>query len=221
LLNPTGQIKQAAPFFLFCYWAYTGSMDMQVKSETPKQADIPLLGNLYIIATIFVVIGFGLLLAYFKKSTAGALLTSIFTVSFTLLFSPIFEKFWFNVFITNFQGKAPNPTDPTRFMQYSLGGQNIYLDYYNLRIALANSISQLVVVLGLFGRLNPAQIILNSLSFNFLWNLNHFLCAFLVTYSPDSRFFDDYQISNVYLFGATYGIVVSFIIKAPLTSLIP
>jgi hypothetical protein len=125
------------------------------------------------------------------------------------------------VFITNFQGKTPNPTDPTRFIQYSLGGLSVYLDYYNLRIALANSISQLVVVLGLFGKLNIAQVILNSLLFNFLWNLNHFLCAFLVTISPDNRLFDDYQISNVYLFAATYGIVVSFIIKAPSTSLTP
>jgi hypothetical protein len=74
-----------------------------------------------------------------------------------------------------------------------------------------------VVLLGLLGRLNPAQVILNSLFFNFLWTLNHLLCAFLVTNSPDSRIADDYQITSVYLFAATYGIVMSRILRSPPT----
>jgi hypothetical protein len=174
-----------------------------------------ILGNLYILATIFVVIGFGLLLSYFKKATYSALFMSIFTVSFTIILSPILSKFWFNIFITNFQGKALTPSDPTRFLQYSLGGIPIYLDFYNLRIALANSISQLVACLALYGKLNAGQIIVNSIGFNFFWNLNYFLCSFLVMNSPDSRFFDDYQISNVYLFAASYGIISSLLLNNP------
>lgn len=141
----------------------------------------------------------------------------IYTVSITVLISPILEKFWFNVFITNFQGTANLATDPSRLYQYSLGGLHVYLDYYNLRIALANAISQLVVILALFGKLNAIQIVINSIGFNFLWNLNHFLCAYLASISPDNRFFDDYQISNVYLFAACYGIAVSFILRNPKT----
>lgn len=176
------------------------------------------LGNLYIMASIFVVIGFGLLLSYLKRATFSALFTSIVTVSLTVIVSPIFEKFWFNIFITNFDGASPTPNDPSRFLQYSLGGQNIYIDFYNLRIVMANAISQLVTALALFGRLNPAQIILNSFGFNFCWNLNYFLCAFLATDSPDSRFMDDYQINSIYLFAACYGIIASLILKQPATS---
>lgn len=182
---------------------------------SPTPSTQTLLGNLYLLSSIFVVIGFGLLLAYFKKATTSALLTVLFTVSFTILISPICEKFWFNIFITDFNGAQPTATDPARFLEYSLGGINIYLDFYNLRIALANSIAQMVVLLAIFGRLNPAQLIVNSLVYNLLWNLNYFLCAFLVMDSPDSRIADDYQITTVYLFAATYGLIVSFLLPAP------
>jgi hypothetical protein len=71
------------------------------------------------------------------------------------------------------------------------------------------------MTLGLFGRLNPPQLIVSSFLFNFAWNFNHFLCVHLQQINPDNRLFDDYQISNVYLFAAVFGIVVSLIIKRP------
>lgn len=155
---------------------YTSGLkgDLSTKFQTQT-----LFGSLYVIDTIFVVIGFGLLFSYFNKSTTIGLFTSIFIVSFTVLSSPIFSKFWFNVFFTNFNGQQLDTTKTSRFYYSSLGGLNIYLDYYNLRIALANSISQLVVYLALFGRLNIFQVIFNTLLFNFAWNFNHFLCAYL------------------------------------------
>jgi hypothetical protein len=188
---------------------------------TGSQNTQTVLGNLFVLTAIFVVIGFGLLLSYFKRATFSALFVSIFTVSLTAIVSPILQKLWFNIFITNFQGAAPALTDPSRFMQYSLGGSTIYLDYYNLKIMLANSIAQLVTILALFGRLNPAQIIVNSVGFNFCWNLNYFLCALLATNSPDLRIYDDYQINCVYLFAACYGLIASLLIRQPTTPLTP
>lgn len=174
-----------------------------------------LLGDLYIVSTIFVVLGFGLLLTYFKKTTASALFTVLFIVSYTAILSPILEKFWFDVFITNFQGAAPTASDPSRLYKYSLGGLFVYLDFFNLRIMLANCIGQLVVILGLMGRLSLSQVVLHSTLFNFFWNLNHFLCLLLSINSPDNRFFDDYQITSVYLFSATYGLVLIALLKSP------
>ncbi len=172
---------------------------------------------MYVVSTIFVVLGFGLLLAYFKKATGSALFTVLFIVSYTAILSPILQKFWFNIFITNFQGAAPTATDPARLYKYSMGGLEVYLDFYNLRIALANAIGQLVVLLGVFGRLSMPQVVIHSTLFNLCWNLNHFLCVLLANNSPDSRFFDDYQISSVYLFSASYGLILSLILKAPKT----
>jgi hypothetical protein len=208
------------------YWVYGWAGEIRNASTpnypttglttTPRAQTI--LGGLFIVDAIFVVIGFGLLLAYFKRATVMAIATSISVVSATVILSPIFQKFWFNVFITNFRGSTITTADPTRMYQYSLGGLWVYLDYYNLRIALANAIAQLVVILGVFGRLNATQLVFHSILFNFAWNLNHFLNVLLVRNSPDLRFFDDYQISNVYLFAATYGIVLSFFVRSPPTA---
>ena len=187
-------------------------------TSTSKTQTQSILGNLYIIDTIFVVIGFGLLFAYFKKTTFTALFIPLFITSLTAILSPIFQKFWFNVFITNFSGMANVSTGTDRFYQYSLGGLSVYLDYYNLRIALANVISQLVVFLAVFGRVSYGQIIMHSFGFNFVWNLNHFLCVLLAGTSPDSRLFDDYQISNVYLFAACYGLLVALLLNKPPTA---
>jgi hypothetical protein len=69
-------------------------------------------GNIFILSAIFTVIGFGLLLTYFSSATATGLFTSFFIVSFTVIVAPILQKFWFNVFITSFNGSSPASTDP-------------------------------------------------------------------------------------------------------------
>jgi hypothetical protein len=96
-----------------------------------------------------------------------------------------------------------------------MGGSNIFLDFNNLKYALLNSISQLTVMLGLYGRLTPMQIVIQSILYNFLWNLNFFLNILAKNSSPDTRLFDDYQIANVYLFAGAYGLIVSFLLKKP------
>jgi hypothetical protein len=96
-----------------------------------------------------------------------------------------------------------------------MGGTSIYLDFNNLRYTLLNSISQLTVMLGLYGRLSPMQLLLQSILYNLLWNLNFFLNILLKNSSPDTRLYDDYQIANVYLFAGAYGLIVSFLLKKP------
>lgn len=180
-----------------------------------------LLGDLLILGLVFVVIGFGLLLSYYKRASFLAIFASIFTVSLTIIISPILQKFWFNVFITDFQGTAPTPSDPTRLLQYSLGGTAIYVDYYSLRISVANAIAQLVALLALFGKMNTGQIIINCVGFNIFWTLTYFLCALLAKVSPDVRIYDDYQINCVYLFAGCYGLVAGQFLKRPEPSRTP
>lgn len=163
-------------------WVYGwGSENTLVTNSTlpVNVASQTIYGNLFILSAVFTVIGFGLLFVYFRNSTVSALFTSIFIVSFTILMSPIFQKFWFNIFITDFHGYTPNDTSPDRFYINSISGQSIPINLFSLKIALACAIAQLVMVLGLFGRLNPFQIALGSILFNFAWNLNHFLCVLL------------------------------------------
>lgn len=84
-----------------------------------------------------------------------------------------------------------------------------------MKVTMANCISQLVVYLAIFGKLTIPQIVINTLFYNILWNLNYFLCALLQINSPDTRIFDDYQISHVYLFASSYSLVLSLILKKP------
>jgi len=79
-------------------------------------------GSLQVLALVFAVIGFGLLFSHFKKNTFTAAFIPLFIVSFTTVLSPIFQKFWFNVFFTDFRGSLPTSLDPTRLYQLSLGG---------------------------------------------------------------------------------------------------
>ena len=94
-----------------------------------------------------------------------------------------------------------------RFLLYSLSKKHAILDFYNLRISMANAISQLSCYLIVYGKLNCGQIVLNTIIYNVAWNFNHFLCIAMLKESPDLRIFDDYQISNVYLFAGAYGII--------------
>lgn len=130
----------------------------------------------------------------------------------TVICSPFVSKFWFNVFISDFKGTTFKTTDPIRFLLQSFGDFSVLLDFYNLKVAFANCISQLVMLMGVFGRLNVAQVVLNTIVYNISWNLCHFLCAKLVTVGPDTRIFDDYQISNVYLFASCYALTVSLLL---------
>ena len=96
-----------------------------------------------------------------------------------------------------------------------MGNTNILLDFYNLKIALLNSISQLVVMLGLFGKLSGIQIVLLSFFYNFGWTLNFFALVNILNKSSDSRFFDDYQIASVYLFASLFGLFGTLVLKKP------
>lgn len=199
------------------FWVYGWAGEIKLTQATTQPNNFTsqgIYGKLLILGGVFTVIGFGLLLAYYKHMGAVALLISLFVVSFTVITSPLVSKFWYNVFITDFQGTTiTSDNSPKRFYQQSFSSMTIFLDLYNLKVAFANSISQLVVLLGVFGRLNIIQVVLNTILYNVAWNLLHFLCVLVQYNGPDSRVYDDYQIANVYLFAACYALVVSFFLK--------
>ncbi len=56
----------------------------------------------YWITLIFTIIGFGCLYAANSKTTLSGFFISFFIVGFTTIFSPVMQKFWFNVFSYSF-----------------------------------------------------------------------------------------------------------------------
>jgi hypothetical protein len=204
-----------ALFAAFWVYGWAGEIALvQITTQPNNVTSQVIYGKLLILSGVFTVIGFGLLLAYFKQMGAVALLLSLFVVSFTIITSPLVSKFWFNVFLSDFIGKTFTTDNPDRFFLQSFGGLTIFLDLYNLKVAFANCISQLVMLLGVFGRVSMAQVVFNTILYNITWNLCHFLCALLQTNGPDTRIFDDYQISNVYLFAACYSLAVALLLPS-------
>ena len=177
----------------------------------------PIFVSIFVLTCLFSILGFGLLFMYFKKMTESAMFTSLFVVSMSMLLSPMFEKFWYNAFIAGFSGSSGSGTSDYFFNQ-SLGGHLIYFDFYNMKISLLCAISQLVVMLAIYGRLSLIQIITFSFVYNIFWSLNYFALVNVQSKSPDApdhRFYDDNSISSVYLYAACYGVFSFIFIKKP------
>jgi TM2 domain-containing membrane protein YozV len=112
------------------FWVYGFGSEIRYANEAENkitglgttQQKQTLFGNLQVLASVFAIIGFGLLFSHFKKNTFTAVFTPLFIVSFTTIISPIFQKFWFNVFFTDFKGTVNPSFDPTRLYQLSLSG---------------------------------------------------------------------------------------------------
>ena len=201
-------------FLAFFIYAWASEMQLVTGTTSPINYASQEIWFFYLaFCTLFIVAGFGSIFTYFRYSTATAFLIPLYTVATSLIVSPVFSKFWFNVFITDFKGTEVNDGGPTRFHQISFSGLDFEVDLYNLKIALANAIAQLVVYLYIFGRINSIQMFVHSFFFNFLWNFNYFLCINLHFGSPDERIFDDYMTNVVYLFGAAYGLVAGLLTR--------
>lgn len=200
------------------FWIYGWASEYHVVSSDSLPVNTttqPLYAGLLILTAIFTVIGFGLLLMYFKKTSESAIFSSLFIVSFTIIISPIFHKYWYNVLITDFSGTIIKNNDTHYLLNQSMGGTNILLDLYNIKFSLITSISQLVVLLALLNKLSPIQLVAFSFLYNFTWSLNHYLLFNIQNKSPELRLFDDYSISSVYLFAAGFGFVTMLLLKKP------
>ena len=202
----------------FLLWIYGfGSEYRLVTSSTfpVNTGTQSIFSSLLTITAMFAVIGFGMLFIYFKKMTESALFSSLFIVSFTMLFSPVLQKFWYNVFVGDFTGATTTLYAYDYFLSKSMEGQLIYLDLYNIKFGLICAISQLVVLLAIYGRMSMIQLATFSSLFNIGWSLNHYALLNVQSKAPDLRFFDDCQISSVYLFGAVFGVFVFIFMKRP------
>jgi hypothetical protein len=53
-------------------------------------------------------VGLGLMLSYFGRGTALGLGTAIFAIALNIQLSPLLQKYWFNVFVGNFNQTTPS-----------------------------------------------------------------------------------------------------------------
>jgi hypothetical protein len=212
-------------FGLLFVYGFEGYLLNELTSWGATVYDIPILstyfGNVfYWITLIFTIIGFGCLYAANSKTTLTGFFISFFVVGFTTIFSPVMQKFWFNVFSFIFSPagtiNATTGNSQSDFWHY-LSGSDVWISFYVMRISLLNAVSQLVVFYGLYQKFNIAQIFFFSLFYQVLWTLNFHLNVQLSVSQPDptKRFFDDYAINQVFLFASVFSIVVCLLNKKP------
>lgn len=168
-------------------------------------------------STLFTLVGFGLLLSAYSKTKLSGLGITLFILSFNYLLGPLFHQLWFNAFISWLTGDvnliAPNASE------YWLRGSQSAVTPSDLTFRLSNlcSVSFLIGVTGMIGRISLSGIFIMQILFNFLWYLNLNLNVLMSQQrNPKSLvYFDDYGTYIVYLFGAVVGIVVCLLNATP------
>lgn len=158
---------------------------------------------------IFVVIGFGLFLGYYIENLFTSFFTVLYVVSITVILSPLLQKLWLNIFLNGFNGGLSSSVASYAVLFSSNNPSNVSVNYSNLKLSICCAISQLLLYVAVIGRMQVYKTILISFFFIFCWNLNYALCINLLKMSPDARFFDDYSISMVYVFGGCVTLLVA------------
>lgn len=169
----------------------------------------------YIFTHVLAILGFGLLLVYFKFAIQQTIVIGLLVCFVNLLMGPMLQQFWYNVFTFGFdsQYQQPNPhTDrglPLNFDSASEHINNVTLGFS--RISTFCSISLLVALTSVIGRIGILNTFITTVIFNIGFNLSYYL-NFNIYYrsSPAGQLFimDDLQGSRVFAFGAGFGLAL-------------
>lgn len=131
-------------------------------------------------------------------------------VSITVLLSPLLQKLWLNIFLNGFNNGLNNTSPGYQVLFVSNNLTNVSVNYSNIKLSICCAISQLLIYVAVIGRMQIYKTIVVSFLYVVFWNLNYFLCVAMLKLSADSRFFDDYSISMVYVFGGFVALLASF-----------
>lgn len=169
----------------------------------------PLVGATLFMACLFTVIGFGLFLGYYIENLFTSFFTVLYVVSVTVILSPLLQKLWLNIFLNGFNGGLGTSVASYAVLFGSNNSSNVSVNYSSLKLSICCAISQLLLYIAVNGRMQVYKTILVSFFFILCWNINYALCIYVLKMSPDSRFFDDYSISMVYVFGGCVTLLVA------------
>lgn len=126
---------------------------------------------------------------------------------------PLLQQFWFNVFIGGFYANHGIPTDSIYPLIRDTATQdikNITLSF--VRISTYTSISLLVALTAVIGKIGLLNTFLSSIVFNIGWNLSYYLnyMLYFKQNGNEATFYimDDFQGSRVFMFGAGFGLAL-------------
>jgi hypothetical protein len=171
---------------------------------------------------VFMVVGFGMLLNVYRFGTWLGSGTAIMVAAICILLSPLLQKFWFSVFVTGFNSRNVEMNASTTLQRYwqIYTTNNVHVTYLMIRTSLLSSISIMVVMTSLVGRINIYQLIKFTSLYQVFWPLNYYLLIWFLAIKNDFNsntlnpfFFDMFGTTYVYLFAVCYGLPFLFILR--------
>lgn len=165
----------------------------------------------YILTNTLAVLGFGLLLVHYRFSIKQTIIVALVVCAVNVQMGPLVQQFWYNVFIAGFNKGFTSTTAFTLTLDTAtVDVKNITLGF--VRISTFTSISLLVALSGVIGRIGAVNTLIASIIFNVGFNLNYYL-NYLIYYSAgtSSKTFyimDDFRGSRVFMFGAGFGLAL-------------
>ena len=118
-------------------------------------------------------VGLGLMLSFFGKGQALGLGTAIFAIALNIQLSPLLQKFWFNVFVGNFN-RVVAGTSSDAEIQFQ-DSNSVFMSVIYQRNAMAMTISYLLSCLATIGRKGLFEIFISLLAFNIMWPIPYYV----------------------------------------------
>jgi hypothetical protein len=152
----------------------------QAENVNPPDMNTNFVGDPYslVLMFIFTLVGFGLLLNVYKYGTWLGTGSAIIVVAMSIVLGPLLQKFWFCVFISSFKDVVSSSTITSNTVGHIIsqyGDFHVKVTFLSLRTSLLTSISVLVVMTALVGRVTLFQLIKFTSLFHLFWPLNYYL----------------------------------------------
>lgn len=137
----------------------------------------------YILTNALAVLGFGLLLIYFRFAIKQTIIVALIVCAVNCQMGPLLQQFWYNVFVQGFYKSLSYTAATFPYKMIVDSGlqdvKNITLGF--VRISTYCSISLLVALSGVIGKIGMVNTLLAAITFNIGFNLNYYL-NFLIYY---------------------------------------
>jgi hypothetical protein len=158
-------------------------------------------------------VGLGLMLSYFGRGTALGLGTMIFAIAINIQLSPLLQKFWFNVFVGEFNRQTATPNADFTIAFQELNG--VFINTIIERGAIAMTISYLISCLATIGRMDLFDTFISLIVYNIMWPIPYY-CNLRLYYkdlpSPQNVF-DDFGLTFIYTFAGFFGLIYSIFLN--------
>jgi hypothetical protein len=160
-----------------CFHAFSSNINTGYYNTNSSNAFV---GAGLLLSTIFVILGFGLTLAYYGESALSSFFTVLYTVSLTMILEPFLLKFWLNLFNKGFGSEFDTGNQYLTILYTSNTGSSVSINYWNMRLSLTCAISQLLIYFAATGRIQIYKIMIANFCFILIWTLNYGIVIFFI-----------------------------------------